>query len=250
MGSCELTDATRRLYSRGANVWLKNWSQRNAESGNNGNLPFYLGIYGLLGLGGSLMFFANGVFLYSINVIRSARIMHDRMFNAVMRSPMLFFETTPLGTILNRFSRDVYVIDEVLARVFGSFFRTLAGIVSMIAVISYQAPAFLIVLGPLLYLYRTVQIYYLATSRELKRLDATTKSPIFASFQETLGGVATIRAYRQSARFVAENEARLDRNQEAYFPSINTNRWLAVRLEVGSQVKIEWRKIADQVSSL
>lgn len=74
--------------------------------------------------------------------------------------------------------------------------------------------------------------YYLATSRELKRLDATTKSPIFASFQETLGGVATIRAYRQSERFIAENEARVDRNQEAFFPSINCNRWLAVRLEV------------------
>lgn len=62
-------------------------------------------------------------------------------------------------------------------------------------------------------------------------MDATTKSPIFASFQETLGGVSTIRAYRQSDRFVAENEARVDRNQEAFFPSINCNRWLAVRLE-------------------
>lgn len=66
--------------------------------------------------------------------------------------------------------------------------------------------------------------YYLSTSRELKRLDSTTKSPIFASFQETLGGVATIRAYGQTERFVAENEARIDRNQEAYFPSINCNR--------------------------
>lgn len=83
--------------------------------------------------------------------------MHDRMFNAVMRSPMLFFETTPLGTILNRFSRDVYVIDEVLARVMGSFFRTMAGVVSMFAVISYQAPGFLFVLVPLLFLYKNVQ---------------------------------------------------------------------------------------------
>lgn len=91
----------------------------------------------------------------------------------------------------------------------------------MIAVISSSAPAFLLVLVPVLLIYRRVQMYYLATSRELKRLDATTKSPIFASFQETLGGVSTIRAYRQSQRFIAENEARLDRNQEAFFPSIN-----------------------------
>ncbi|KAK4056218.1 hypothetical protein OIO90_002659 [Microbotryomycetes sp. JL221] len=219
----------------GTNVWLKNWSQRNSETGNNGNLAYYLGIYAAFGVGAAAVLFANGVLLYSLCVIRSATIMHDRMFNAVLRSPMLFFETTPLGTILNRFSRDVYVIDEVLARVFGGFFRTMAGVVGMIVVITTGAPLFLLVALPLLFIYKTVQTYYLATSRELKRLDATTKSPIFASFQETLGGVSTIRAYRQTDRFNAENEARVDRNQEAYFPSVNCNRWLAVRLEfIGS----------------
>ncbi|BGP53294.1 hypothetical protein JCM8202v2_000853 [Rhodotorula sphaerocarpa] len=213
------------------NVWLKNWSQHNSDTGENGDVRYYLAIYALLGVGASIVFFLNGVLLYSLCVIRSAKLMHDRMFNAVIRSPMLFFETTPLGTILNRFSRDVYVIDEVLARVFGGFARTLAGVFGMVAVISTSAPAFLFILLPLLVIYKRVQTYYLATSRELKRLDATTKSPIFASFQETLGGVSTIRAYRQNARFVAENEARVDRNQEAYFPSINCNRWLAIRLE-------------------
>ncbi|KAK4704436.1 hypothetical protein P7C70_g1781, partial [Phenoliferia sp. Uapishka_3] len=246
----------------GTNVWLKNWSQRNSETGNNGNLPFYLGIYAAFGLGASLVYLANGLLLYSLCVIRSAKIMHDSMFKSVMRSPMRFFETTPLGTILNRFSRDVYVIDEMLARVFGGFFRTLAGVFGMVAVISFSAPSFLIVFLPLMFVYKRIQTYYLATSRELKRLDATTRSPLFTSLQvsdnlqtpgrlfnrpcgralahhrhtqETLGGVATIRAYRQSERFIAENEARLDRNQEAYFPSINCNRWLAIRLEfIGS----------------
>ena len=110
------------------NVWLKNWSQHNSDTGDNGNVTYYLAIYAMLGVGASLIFFLNGVLLYSLCVIRSAKLMHDRMFNAVIRSPMLFFETTPLGTILNRFSRDVYVIDEVLARVFGGFARTLAGV--------------------------------------------------------------------------------------------------------------------------
>ena len=73
--------------------------------------------------------------------------------------------------------------------------------------------------------------FYLATSRELKRLDATTKSPIFASFSELLAGVSTVRAFGQGPRFIAENEAKVDRNQAAYHASINTNRWLAVRLE-------------------
>ncbi|GAA5894971.1 uncharacterized protein JCM6883_002275 [Sporobolomyces salmoneus] len=215
----------------GKDVWLKQWAQHNANSGDNGNLWFYLGIYAAIGTSASIAMFVNGVLLYSLCVIRAAKKMHDRMFNSVLRSPMLFFETTPLGTILNRFSRDVDTIDVTLPRVMGGFFRTFAGVFGMIAVISSSAPAFLLILVPVLLIYRRIQMYYLATSRELKRLDATTKSPIFASFQETLGGVSTIRAYRQSQRFIAENEARLDRNQEAFFPSINCNRWLAVRLE-------------------
>ncbi|GAA5830633.1 hypothetical protein JCM11251_002541 [Rhodosporidiobolus azoricus] len=216
-------------------VWLKNWAQQNQDVGHNTNIGFYIGVYGAIGTIASLAFAASGILLYSFCVIRSARYMHDSMFNAVMRSPMLFFETTPLGTILNRFSRDVYVIDEVLARVFGGFARTLASVFGMLAVIAVSAPSFLLVLIPLLIVYKRVQTYYLATSRELKRLDATTKSPIFASFQETLGGVSTVRAYRQSQRFIAENEARIDRNNEPAYASITANRWLAIRLEfIGS----------------
>ena len=105
-------------------------------------------------------------------------------------------------------------------------------------VVSSVAPLFLVVVVPVFFVYRRVQKYYLATSRELKRLDATTKSPIFASFSETLAGLSTIRAYGQQDRFVAENEGRLDRNQECYFPSVSCNRWLAVRLELMGSVLI------------
>lgn len=77
--------------------------------------------------------------------------------------------------------------------------------------------------------------YYLATSRELKRLDAVSRSPIFAWFSESLAGLSTIRAFDQQEMFIAKNEIRLDRNQICYMPSISVNRWLAVRLElVGS----------------
>ena len=73
------------------------------------------------------------------------------------------------------------------------------------------------------------------TSRELKRLDSVSRSPIYAHFQESLGGITTIRAYRQQQRFALENEWRVDANLRAYFPSMNANRWLAVRLEfIGS----------------
>lgn len=76
-----------------------------------------------------------------------------------------------------------------------------------------------------------IQRYYLETSRELKRLDSIGKSPVYSHFQESITGVTSIRAYEQQSRFIYENEAKLDDNQRAYFPSIACNRWLAVRLE-------------------
>lgn len=76
------------------------------------------------------------------------------------------------------------------------------------------------------------QKFYLSTSRELKRLDSTTRSPIYAHFQESLGGVSSIRAYKQEDRFIISNEDKLDVNQRAYYASISSNRWLAVRLEL------------------
>ena len=68
------------------------------------------------------------------------------------------------------------------------------------------------------------QRLYVATSRQLKRLESITRSPIYSHFQETLLGVATIRAYRQQQRFIGESESRVDYNQLAYYPSICANR--------------------------
>lgn len=99
-------------------------------------------------------------------------------------------------------------------------------------VISSSVPLFILVVIPLAFVYKRIQTYYLATSRELKRLDATTKSPIFSNFGETLGGLSTIRAYEQQKRFIQHNQNQIDRNLQAYFPSFSCNRWLAVRIEL------------------
>ena len=106
-----------------------------------------------------------------------------------------------------------------------------------LGIISASTPAFISLIIPLAFIYLSYQRYYLHTSRELKRLDSITRSPIYAHFQESLGGVTTIRAYRQQRRFALENEWRVDANLQAYFPSVSANRWLAVRLElIGSFV--------------
>lgn len=227
------------LAAQSANVaggfWLKRWSEVNDVAGRNPNIGKYIGIYFAFGFGSSALVILQTLILWIFCSIEASRKLHERMAFAIFRSPMSFFETTPSGRILNRFSSDIYRVDEVLARTFNMLFVNSARAGFTMAVISVSTPAFLILIIPLGAIYLSYQKYYLRTSRELKRLDSVTRSPIYAHFQESLGGISTIRAYRQEKRFGLENEWRMDANLRAYFPSISANRWLAVRLEfIGS----------------
>ncbi len=219
----------------GGSLWLKNWSEVNQEYGGNPQVGKYIGIYFALGIGGAALVVVQTLILWIFCSIEASRKLHGKMAYAIFRSPMSFFETTPSGRILNRFSSDIYRVDEVLARTFNMLFVNTARAFYTLILISASTPIFVVLILPLAGIYLYIQRYYLRTSRELKRLDSISRSPIYAHFQESLGGINTIRAYRQQSRFALENEWRVDANLRAYFPSINANRWLAVRLEfIGS----------------
>ncbi|CAE6455011.1 unnamed protein product [Rhizoctonia solani] len=215
-----------------SNIILKMWGNHNQEAGDESSVGYFLILYGSLALASALFSFVASVLQWVFCAIKSARSLHDAMLLAVVRAPLSFFEQTPIGRIMNLFSRDQYVIDEALVRVVGYFVKTMLTVSGITVVVGGTFPWFLLTLIPLGYLYRLIMLYYLATSRELKRLDAVSKSPIFAWFQESLGGLSTIRAFNQQAVFMAQNEAKLDRNQMVYLPAISVNRWLAVRLEL------------------
>lgn len=215
--------------------WLKHWSEQNSKTGSNEHIGLYLGIYFALCIGSSLSSVLYTLTLWVGCAIYSAKRLHDNMLDSVVKAPMSFFETTPLGRILNRFSNDIYKVDAILHRVFSQFFSNSVNVCFTLAVITYNTPPFVILIIPLGALYVLYQRYYLRTSRELKRLDSVSKSPVYAHFQETLGGISTIRAYHQQSRFNHLNESGVDLNLRAYYPSVSANRWLAVRLEfIGS----------------
>ncbi|KAJ4324230.1 ATP-binding cassette glutathione S-conjugate transporter ycf1 [Neodidymelliopsis sp. IMI 364377] len=217
--------------SIGASVWLKQWSEVNQRYGGNPQVGKYIGIYFAFGVGSAALVVVQTLILWIFCSIEASRKLHERMAFAIFRSPMSFFETTPAGRILNRFSSDIYKVDEVLARTFNMLFVNSARAAFTLVVISATTPAFIALILPLGALYLYIQRYYLRTSRELKRLDSVSRSPIYAHFQESLSGMSTIRAYSQQKRFELENEWRVDANLRAYYPSISANRWLAVRLE-------------------
>ena len=219
----------------GGSLWLKQWAEVNQDYGGNPQVGKYIGIYFAFGIGGAALVVVQTLILWIFCSIEASRKLHERMAYAIFRSPMSFFETTPSGRILNRFSSDIYRVDEVLARTFNMLFVNSARAFYTLVLVVVSTPIFVALIIPLGAVYLYIQRYYLRTSRELKRLDSISRSPIYAHFQESLGGITTIRAYRQQNRFALENEWRVDANLRAYFPSINANRWLAVRLEfIGS----------------
>lgn len=221
----------------GGSLWLKQWSEVNQRYGRNPEVGKYIGIYFAFGIGGAGLVVVQTLILWIFCSIEASRKLHEKMAYSIFRSPMTFFETTPSGRILNRFSSDIYRVDEVLARTFNMLFVNSARAIYTLILVVVSTPVFIALIIPLGALYLYIQRYYLRTSRELKRLDSISRSPIYAHFQESLGGITTIRAYRQQSRFALENEWRVDANLRAYFPSINANRWLAVRLEfIGSVI--------------
>ncbi|KAF9556671.1 metal resistance protein YCF1 [Agrocybe pediades] len=220
-----------------ATLTLRYWGEHNREHGGNTGMFKYLLIYGLFSLGSSILGAVSAMIMWVYCALRSAKRLHDSMLSALMQAPLSFFELTPTGRILNLFSRDTYVVDQILARVIQGLCRTLAVCLFIVIVIGSSFPPFLIALIPLGWFYLRVMKYYLSTSRELKRIDAVTRSPIIAWFSESLAGLSTIRAFSQQLIFTEINQLRIDQNQVCYLPSISVNRWLAVRLEfVGAMI--------------
>ncbi|KAK9460193.1 P-loop containing nucleoside triphosphate hydrolase protein [Lipomyces oligophaga] len=217
--------------SVGGNIWLKKWSDENTRLGSNPDIGKYLGIYLIFGVSAAIFTLCCTLTLWIFCTIRAARVLHDRMLMHVLRSPMSFFDTTPMGRVINRFTADVSRVDEVLARVFSNFFSRLLKVLFSLLVITTANPSFILFITPITVLYLYYQRYYVRISRELKRLESVSRSPIYAHFQESLNGISTIRAYEQIKRFDRTNEYHIDTNNKAYFPSMLARRWLAIRLE-------------------
>ncbi|KAI8422379.1 hypothetical protein MSG28_006239 [Choristoneura fumiferana] len=161
----------------------------------------------------------------------AARFVHADLLDNVLKAPLQFFEVTPLGRILARFSKDVDVVDEDLPTEATDVLYCVFEVLGTLVVISVSTPIFLTVILPVGILYYIIQRFYVSTSRQLKRLESVSRSPIYSHFGESITGASTIRAYGVAQRFVEESERGVDHNQSCYYPSCIANRWLAVRLE-------------------
>uniref|UniRef100_A0A8C5FNE8 Multidrug resistance-associated protein 4-like n=1 Tax=Gadus morhua TaxID=8049 RepID=A0A8C5FNE8_GADMO len=164
-------------------------------------------------------------------LVRSAQSLHNAMFTAMLRSPVRFFDLNPIGRILNRFSKDIGQLDSLLPWTFVDFIQVLLQVLGVIAVAAVAIPWILLPVVPLFIIFLFLRRYFLRTSRDIKRLESTTRSPVFSHLSSSLQGLATIRAFRAQHRFQEMFDACQDLHTEAWFLFLTTSRWFAVRLD-------------------
>uniref|UniRef100_A0A8C9EWX5 Multidrug resistance-associated protein 1 n=1 Tax=Pavo cristatus TaxID=9049 RepID=A0A8C9EWX5_PAVCR len=167
----------------------------------------------------------------SIGGIFASQHLHLDLLHNVLRSPMSFFERTPSGNLVNRFSKEIDTIDSAIPPIIKMFMGSTFNVIGACIIILLATPIAAVIIPPLGLVYLLVQRFYVATSRQLKRLESVSRSPVYSHFNETLLGVSVIRAFEEQKRFIKQNDVKVDENQKAYYPSIVANRWLAIRLE-------------------
>uniref|UniRef100_A0A671RWA8 Multidrug resistance-associated protein 4 n=1 Tax=Sinocyclocheilus anshuiensis TaxID=1608454 RepID=A0A671RWA8_9TELE len=184
------------------------------------------------GLTGATVIFSFMRFLIMFNaLVNSAETLHNRMFNSILRTPVRFFDINPIGRILNRFAKDIGHLDSLLPWTFVDFIQVFLQIIGVIAVASSVIPWILIPVIPLLIAFLFLRRYFLRTSRDVKRIESTTRSPVFSHLSSSLQGLWTIRAFKAEERFQQTFDAHQDLHSEAWFLFLTTSRWFAVRLD-------------------
>ncbi|GLD95181.1 hypothetical protein PINS_up003823 [Pythium insidiosum] len=171
-------------------------------------------------------------FLFAIGGLQAANTLYKCLIQSILHAPLAFFDTTPVGRILNRLSGDTYGVDESLPFILNIFLKDFADVVGSLAIIFIGNRYVLFLLLPLSVIYYRLQRDYRPTSRHVKRLESTTQSPILGMFTETMDGVVVIRAMGLEAAYSTLYQRRLNLSQRSTFLSANAGSWFGLRLDL------------------
>uniref|UniRef100_A0A4W5NGP0 ATP-binding cassette, sub-family C (CFTR/MRP), member 4 n=1 Tax=Hucho hucho TaxID=62062 RepID=A0A4W5NGP0_9TELE len=199
------------------------------------DLGFYMGIYAGLTLASVVFGFARSLVMFNV-LVKAAQSLHNRMFNSILRTPVRFFDwitsSCPVtGRILNRFSKDISQLDSMLPNTFVDFSQSILHNIGVVVVAASVMPWILIPVVPLLIIFLFLRRYFLQTSRDVKCLESTTRSPVLSHLSSSLQGLWTIRAFRAEERFQNTFDAHQDLHTESWFLFLVTSRWFALRLD-------------------
>ncbi|XP_058410287.1 ATP-binding cassette sub-family C member 10 isoform X3 [Diceros bicornis minor] len=229
-GSTGLLSAQLLLFSPGS-LYTSVFPLPKAAPNGSSDIRFYLTVYATIAGVNSLCTLLRAV-LFAAGTLRAATTLHRRLLHRVLLAPVTFFDSTPTGRVLNRFSSDVACADDSLPFVLNSLLANAAGLLGLLAVLGSGLPWLLLLLPLLSIIYYRVQRHYRASSRELRRLGSLTLSPLYSHLADTLAGLPVLRATRATYRFEEENQRLLELNQRCQFAASATMQWLDIRLQL------------------
>ncbi|UJR17739.1 hypothetical protein I4U23_004637 [Adineta vaga] len=210
------------------NKWLSIWSSKIASEQRQIHYPYiYLGLV----IGTWIISLIRSDYFFHL-ILCGASTLHNSMFKGVLYTSLRFYESNPIGRILNRFSKDQQVLDDLLPLAFYDTVQTLILVLGSLVIIGMSNPWVLLILLPILPIVIWLRRYYIRSSRSLKRLESVSRSPVYALFSSSLNGLMTIRAFNMENEFVNLFIEKVNANTRAYFIFVSSSRWFGLRLDL------------------
>ncbi|KAJ2086215.1 hypothetical protein IW138_005847 [Coemansia sp. RSA 986] len=214
-----------------SSVWSKSISGGMEFEGK--SIVFWLGVYSLLCVANMAWLALQWTFSF-FGRVRASRHIHRQLLCSVVHASPRFFDSTPAGRITSRFSRDIGTIDDKVLDMLVRWFTEIMSLLAIIFIISSVIPLFMGFVFIIVLLYASIAIYYLNTSRELKRLESNSMSPLLSLIGEISQGVPTIRAFSAKKLYIKESLNRLSLHSRSFYAVWMVNRWLALRIDIAS----------------
>ena len=188
------------------------WTEAAGREQDGGHVGYYMLVYsGICGLGMFLVMLRT--LTWAGLIVNAAKQIHGALLSNVLRLPMLFFDSTPTGRIINRFAHDIAEIDTQLGTKIQDCLEQVLLMISALVITVFLLPELFVFLIPIGLVYRSLMNYYRATNRDIKRLESVSRSPLYAHFSESLAGLTTIRGYSEADDFMQQNQEFVERYQ-------------------------------------
>ena len=181
---------------------------------------------------GSLLFIALQTYLLHMACLKASERLFKQLVRRIFTSNMALFWNITYSKIINRLSKDVESLDQTLPAAINAAFICFFSILAIVLVLVFMSPLILVFLLPIFPLYWRAQTKFRKTSREVKRLYASTRTPVFSKLSEIVKGKLSISLYRQNGIFLDDFSQRLDVHQKALHSMLIVNRWLGTRLNL------------------